>query len=124
MKATLPKQVEDNRLGGEPGALDGACVLKKGSAYLRVIFSSGLGWDHVSVSLTTRCPTWEEMAYVKRVFFEPEEAVMQLHPPESEYVNNYPYCLHLWRPQGGVAIPLPPSRLVGYSDLGTLQQVM
>ena len=24
---------------------------------------------------------------------------MQLHPAEQEYINQHPYCLHLWRPQ-------------------------
>jgi hypothetical protein len=38
--------------------------------------------------------------------------VIQYHPPESEYVNNHPNCLHLWRPTG-CALPMPPSIMVG-----------
>ena len=79
---------------------------------LRVIASSGLGWEHVSVSTATRCPTWEEMCLVKDLFWRGDEAVMQLHPPKADYVNNHAFCLHLWRPTEG-AIPLPPSILVG-----------
>lgn len=78
---------------------------------LRVICSDGEGWDHVSVSLPNRCPTWEEMAFIKRLFFDPEECAMQLHPPESRYRNAHPYCLHLWRPQGKT-IPQPPTFMV------------
>lgn len=67
----------------------------------RVIASNGGGWEHVSVSpLNAKrktCPTWEEMCAIKDMFFEPEEQVVQYHPPRSEYVNNHPYCLHLWR---------------------------
>ena len=78
---------------------------------LRVIISDGEGWDHVSVSTSARCPTWEEMQYVKDAFFGHEEAVMQLHPPQSTYRNHHPYCLHLWRPQRRV-IPLPDPEMV------------
>lgn len=78
-----------------------------------VIASSDGGWEHVSVSPKNqkRCPTWEEMCTVKDMFFEPEEVVMQLHPAHSEYVNNHPYCLHLWRPLER-EIPLPPVEFV------------
>ena len=55
------------------------------------------GWEHVSVSLEDRCPTWEEMCFVKDAFWDPEDRVLQMHPPHSEYVNHHPYCLHLWR---------------------------
>lgn len=72
-----------------------------------VIASNGGDWDHVSVSTEYRCPRWEEMQQIKDLFFEPEEVVMQLHPAKSEYVNNHPYCLHMWRPQRA-DIPLPP----------------
>lgn len=70
-------------------------------------------WDHVSVSLENRCPTWQEMDYLARLFFKPTEAAMQLHVPASEHVNCHPYCLHIWRPSGLKKIPLPPSWMVG-----------
>ena len=73
-------------------------------------------WEHVSVSTKSRCPTWKEMCWVKDLFWESEEAVMQLHPPRSNWVNNHDYCLHLWRPMDG-NIPLPPSVAVGYKAL-------
>ena len=79
---------------------------------LRVIASDGESWEHVSVSLADRTPTWEEMCLVKRLFWDPEDCVIQFHPPESNYVNLHPYCLHLWRPIG-VTLPVPPFILVG-----------
>lgn len=79
---------------------------------LGVIASDGAGWEHVSVSLQSRCPTWDEMNYVKAVFWDDEDCVVQFHPPLSEYVNEHPYCLHLWRPIG-VDIQTPPAWLVG-----------
>jgi hypothetical protein len=90
----------------------GAGVLRLGGIDLRIICSSGGGWDHISVSLPDRCPTWDEMSHVKRLFFGPTEWAMELHPAVGENVNNHPYCLHLWRPQDG-RLPLPPSWMVG-----------
>lgn len=80
---------------------------------LMIIASDGGGWEHVSVSRSDRCcPTWDEMSAVKALFWDPDDCVMQLHPPASRYVNNHPNCLHLWRPVG-VEIPQPPSWMVG-----------
>ena len=88
---------------------------------LKIIASPGdadesIPWEHVSVSTRRRCPRWEEMCFVKDLFWDTEEAVMQLHPPKSEWVNNHNFCLHLWRPLDG-QIPLPPSIAVGYKAL-------
>lgn len=87
-----------------------------GNHELRVI-SSGEHWDdplgeweHVSVSTPTRCPTWEEMCKVKDMFWHENETVLQFHPKRSEYVNNFPFCLHLWKPKAEVQ--LPPTQCV------------
>lgn len=86
---------------------------------LVIIASDGEGWDHVSVHAEQgrdilRTPRWDEMCFVKDLFWDPEDVVMQLHPKRSEYVNNHPNTLHLWRPNTpGVVIPTPPSILVG-----------
>jgi len=65
-------------------------------------------WEHVSVSLMHRCPTWDEMCFIKNLFFEEEETVVQFHPKKSEYKNLHPYCLHLWR-DTTKEFELPPS---------------
>lgn len=86
--------------------------------WLRVIASAGRdqpeGWrfDHVSVSLSNRCPTWDEMDFVKRLFFHPEEVAYQLHVANADHINAHPFCLHLWR-CCEMAIPLPPAAMVG-----------
>lgn len=89
------------------------------AAPLKVIASDGEGWEHVSVSLPTRCPTWAEMAFIKSLFWDGTDCVVQFHPPETEYVNNHPFCLHLWKPTGH-QIPTPPSLLVGYKGVGVI----
>jgi len=86
------------------------------------VASSGMGWEHVSISICKtvgtrlqqehRSPTWMEMSIIKDIFWDPEDAVMQLHPPRSQYVSQHPYCLHLWRPTNQT-IPLPDPILVG-----------
>lgn len=79
---------------------------------IAVIASWGGGWEHVSVSLARRCPTWEEMCMVKDIFWGEDECVVQFHPPRSEYVNRHPYCLHLWK-KIGEEYETPPKEYVG-----------
>jgi len=83
---------------------------------LFIIASDGRGWEHVSVHAhegrRSRTPTWDEMCLVKDLFWDPEDMVMQLHPRRSQYVNDHPHTLHLWRPIGR-AIPEPIAMLVG-----------
>lgn len=78
---------------------------------LYIIASHGGKWDHVSVSLNDRCPTWEEMCFVKDLFFEEPDCVIQYHPPNSEYINTCENALHMWRPQD-LEIPMPPVEFV------------
>jgi hypothetical protein len=58
------------------------------------------------------------MCFVKSLFWEPEDVVVQYHPAESKYVNNHNFCLHLWRWKG--EMPSPPMDLIGIKDLGLL----
>lgn len=79
-----------------------------------VIWSTGAGWNHVSVSPMKRSmmPSWDDMCRLKDIFFHDEEAVIQVHPPKAEYVNMMPNCLHLWQCKYKEMV-LPPSCLVG-----------
>lgn len=94
----------------ENGDNTGCFLMTRKSGDLRIIASSGddsMPWEHVSVSLEKRCPTWKEMCIVKRLFWGDDEMVVQYHPPESDYVNQHEFCLHLWKPIG-VELPSPP----------------
>lgn len=101
-------RVEQGRVRGPAGSRNGQAILEYGSVELAIQFSDSEGWEHVSVHVLdeSRCPTWDEMCWVKEVFWQNEEAVIQLHPAKSQYVNVHPYVLHLWRPLSG-SIPLP-----------------
>lgn len=91
--------------------------------------SVGIDWEHVSVRaektinsrIVQMLPTWTEMCFVKALFWDDEDVVMQLHPKKSEYVNNHNFVLHLWKPTKS-EIPTPPSILVGFKNLGDLSQ--
>jgi hypothetical protein len=119
MRQRFPEIVEKGRVlqgpyGSPPHKTFGAFFLTRSNGRrFKVIAADGreTGWDHVSVSMPKRCPTWDEMCWVKNLFFGPEETVIQFHPPASEYVNDCGNCLHLWRRVAG--IELPPSILVG-----------
>lgn len=103
----------DHPLLGIGEGNNGFFRIKYENIILNIQSSDGLGWEHVSVSVNKRrCPTWEEMCYVKSLFWDDEDCVIQYHPPKSQYVNNCVNCLHMWRPIG-VTIPMPDSSMVG-----------
>lgn len=126
VKRIVPDIVEkarfDNGMGIYRGEFYGAFMFQcKGVPMLVVAAKGEPGiwpfpgepWDHVSVSVQNgeRCPTWEEMCWVKSLFFDDDECVVQYHPPKSDYVNVHPFVLHLWRPTESV-IPMPPKGCV------------
>jgi len=82
-----------------------------------VVISDRNGWDHVSVTLSCnkrdvkRCPTWEEMCYIKELFFDETEYVIQIHPAKGDYVNDHQWCLHLWKCTDR-DFPKPPTIMV------------
>jgi hypothetical protein len=76
----------------------------------RQVISTSTGWEHVTVHTDGRTPTWEEMCFVKNLFWEEEECAIEYHPPLSEYVNVHD-CLHLWRPKHAT-IPRPSVAVV------------
>jgi hypothetical protein len=115
MKFPEPFRITVGPMRSDKGDAFGFFHVPYESFNLRVMASSGdeeMRWEHVSVSLPNRCPSWKEMDHIKRMFWDDEEAVMQLHPPRSEWVNNHAYCLHLWRPLDE-KLPLPPAFAVG-----------
>jgi len=82
-------------------------VFVQGRSFLVIASVDNCGpyglWEHISVSPKNqkRCPTWDEMAAIKDMFFLPEEECVQFHPKHSEYVNLHEFCLHIWRPVDG-----------------------
>lgn len=123
MRNKYPPIVEEGRFTDEspwsskPGDPSGAFLIKGPCGEtLKIIASDGndraaRGWEHVSVSTRSRVPNWEEMCFVKELFWTDDEWVVQFHPARKDYVNYHPFCLHLWRQRKG--FPTPQSILVG-----------
>lgn len=86
---------------------------------VRIIASDGLDWQHVSVTITNsnETPSWQLMCAVKELFWNDQDWVVQFHPAKSEYVNNHPGCLHLWKPNAQI-LPTPDSLLAGLKPNG------
>lgn len=122
MRKTLPENIERCRVLKGPYGSDsswgavGMFVMGDSADALRILSSDGRdehgspyphvgGWEHVSVSTGVRCPTWNEMSLVKDLFWDYGDCVLQFHPPRAAYINNHPYCLHLWRPPYHVVLP-------------------
>lgn len=93
--------------------------------YYFIIFSTGEGWEHLSVSIrcivsrtkklsreVDRTPTWAEMCWLKDLFWAEDECVVQYHPPKAVHISNHNYVLHIWKPIEE-KLPAPPSNLVG-----------
>jgi hypothetical protein len=122
MRNIVPSKLEEGRIRkGQMGSdasygLSGAFQVMGPKGTMLAIVSSGIdtefAWEHVSVSTERRSPNWDEMCFVKDLFWRDDECVVQFHPPKSEYVNCHPYCLHLWKPIGAT-VPMPPPILVG-----------
>ena len=107
-------RIRDGVLGStEEIGNNGASTIPFESFILHVIASDGMGWEHVSVSLSHRTPVWREMCFIKDLFWDGEDVVIQYHPKKSENANRHDNCLHLWRPVLRDHIPTPPKELVG-----------
>lgn len=123
MKAALDPRIEAMRIAGDPGAgcmgmfrLTGAptgmhllCVVSDARDW-EALGLPAPAWEHVSVSLRSRCPTWAELEYVKRIFWRDDEWSIQLHAPPAAHISVHPHVLHLWRPIGD--LPVPPRETV------------
>lgn len=131
MRTTLPERLEFGRVRTGLQRSDpsygpyGKFIVSGPLACKLMIVASGAdfpeshGFEHVSVSTEKRCPNWIEMCFVKDLFWDDEELVIQFHPPRSRYVNNHPHCLHLWR-DVEERVRLPPSELVGIKSRGLM----
>ena len=132
MRTVLPEKLTQGRMkhgtygsSWKSGANGMFHVMGPCGSLLRIVASDGRGfleaegWEHVSVSTAKRPPNWQEMCFVKDLFWQPDECVVQFHPPEADYVNNHPHCLHLWR-NAKVEFPRPPGWMVGVKDEGII----
>lgn len=62
-------------------------------------------WLHISMAHRKRMPTVDEFRQMKDDFIGPNRYAYQIFPPEDRYVNQHPYCLHLWHCLAGDPLP-------------------
>lgn len=98
----------------ESYGFNGAFEFMANNTPVRVIASDGMGWQHVSVTIrgSRKPPHWDVMCFVKDLFWELEDCVVQFHPPHSRYISNHDGCLHLWR-STAAEFPMPPMETIG-----------
>jgi len=126
MRRVVPTKLKTARLEGygyPKSALAGAFQLMGPCGTSLRIISNGAehpdahGWEHVSVSTERRCPNWEEMCFIKDLFWEENELVIQYHVPKEDHINNHPYVLHLWKDTHFPHPRMPPANQVGIKGL-------
>lgn len=99
----------------ENDGMGGKYYDKQTGKWLNFIFSYQLGWEHLSVSMPSKTPSWDQMCIMKDIFWSEDEACVEYHPRKEDYVNNHQHCLHIWKPVEET-LPLPPSILVGFKN--------
>lgn len=83
------------------GLKAGMITFPKGQKASVVVGRNEHGMEHVSIEMfVDRLPKWNEMCFIKDIFWDEEEKVVQIHPKKSEYIN-ITEALHLWRPVDG-----------------------
>lgn len=115
--------ISDPAYGSSLGATYGAFQVKFNGVILRIIATDGhdgekdTGWEHVSchvIDLTfgkARTPKWDEMCFVKSLFWKDDEVVVQFHVAATDHINIHEHVLHLWRWTKG-EFPLPDKAFV------------
>ena len=121
MQSKPSKFVESHRVLDGPLASDknygnnGAFEVPYNHVLLMIVVGSGGGWEHVSVHAVggggSQTPSWEEMDYVRKLFFRADEWAIQYHAPTAKHIEHHPHVLHMWRPQNET-IPVPPTWMV------------
>jgi hypothetical protein len=104
--------------GDRVGAFQVPCPTAKQARIFIIIAADGSddvteGWEHVSVHGRKKhngktqmfTPSWEDMCFIKGLFWDAHEPVIQFHPPKSQYVNIHQHVLHLWSHPNAISLP-------------------
>lgn len=67
-----------------------------------VIISKDAGLWHMSMSRKDRLPSYDELKIARYQFFPDVDYMVQIFPPEKDFVNMHQFTLHLWQPKNFV----------------------
>lgn len=63
-----------------------------------IIISKDAGLYHLSISRKDRLPSYDELKSARYQFLPEVPYMVQIFPPEKDFVNVHEFCLHLWQP--------------------------
>jgi hypothetical protein len=69
-------------------------------------------WYHVSFSREHTLPSYTDLKLVRDHWFGADQWVIQIFPPQSQYVNISEFCLHLWHCLD--EFPMPNFNVMGH----------
>lgn len=79
---------------------DGTSYINKSQGIFAILSVSveqdGKTWLHLSVSRSSRLPSYDDLLWCKSIFIGDKRKAVQVFPPKSEHINIHPYVLHLW----------------------------
>ena len=119
MTTCLEKLVRANRWRVRTGKLasddsygfNGCFLVPLEGELWHVILGDGMGFRHLSVTNAQKkiLPSWTVLTRLRDAFFDDSSWVVQYLPPKDQYVDDHPFCLHLWE---SIDEPMPHPLIV------------
>lgn len=108
LSVARPREIE-SPVEGQRAYLLGECAVLQSIGFERL---------HLSISHHQRYPTWDEIAAARYHFLPPQTDVVQVLPPDAEYVNVHDNVFHLYtaeavRRGGPFALRTTEDRVLG-----------
>lgn len=107
-------RIKTGKMGSnETAGFNGAFIVPISGEMWQVIISDGMDFRHLSATNAQRrqLPGWEIMCRLKELFFADDSWVVIYIPAKEAYINDHPYCHHLWEPLNE-KLPIPWTALV------------
>lgn len=62
----------------------------------KIVITIDNNLSHLSISCANRLPTYEELKAARYGLLPDNIYMAQIFPPQKEFVNVHPFCLHLY----------------------------
>jgi hypothetical protein len=107
-------RIREGRMASEDvDGWNGAFLVPLDGELYHVMISDGEGFRHLSCTNAQKkvLPPWSAMTRLKEMFWADDDWVVLYIPAKDVYINDHPYCHHLWQPLNE-SLPTPPFVLV------------